>query len=340
MIEQILKENDVIILGNFNDYSYEMIQKKITDLDCKIIGGWNYEKQENSNINTNDILLAESIGDMKKKLTDEKPNAALIFMKSEILEDISDSAKLETTEQIIKDISELEKLETIEKLVFISFTIDVLTVRRICKTLRQTGITPYFVTGFLAAYLEANPELILWNHLEIDSDLDEELRNEHITSGKFLDVGTGSGRQAIWLYKKGFDVTGIDLVPYAYSQAELNEPGIRFMEDNILQTKLTETFDYIFDRGCYHSIDPSERMLYFEQIHKLLNKKGLLFMKCRSADPSENPLGYDKAMPYCISKDLDIPKNCFRVKKVKPTEYLSTTNEPIFNALFFVIEKI
>lgn len=340
MIERIVKENDVIILGNFNDYSHEIIQEKVAGLHCKIIGGWNFQKKDDSNKRTDDFLLAESVKDMKKKLTDEKPDTALIFIKSEILDAISDEKKREVTEQVVNDINGLEEFGTIKKIVFISFTIDVLTVRRIYKTLHESAIKPYFITGFHAAYLGANPELIMWNQSDIDPDLDQELRDEHITSGKFLDVGTGSGRQAIWLHKKGFDVTGIDIVPYAFAKAQLTEPGIRFMEDNILHTQLEDTYDYIFDRGCYHSIDPGKRMHYFQQIYKLLNKKGLLFMKCRSNDISTDPEGYHNAMPYCISEDMYIPEKYFRVKKVRPAEYLSSTNDSLFNALFFVIEKI
>ncbi len=340
MIEEIVKENDAIILGNFNDYSHDFIQKKIAHLNCKIIGGWNFQTQDKNNIRTDDLLLSESVNDMKNKLTNEKPDTALMFIKSEILDDIRDLKKLETTEQVIKDISDLENIKTIKKIVFISFTIDVLTVKMIYKALHESTITPYFITGFHAAYLGANPEVIMWNQLEIDPDLDEELKNENINTGKFLDVGTGSGGQAIWLHKKGFDVTGIDLVPYAFSKAQLTEPDIQFMEDDILHTKLVDTFDYIFDRGCYHSIEPSERMNYFEQINKLLKKNGLLFMKCRSTDISTDPAGYHNAMPYCISDDMYIPEKYFRVKKVKPAEYLSSTNESLFNALFFVIEKI
>lgn len=339
MIEQIIKENDVIILGNFNNYSHEIIQKKIANMNCNIVGGWNFE-DEDDDVKASDFVISESLANLINKFTEVKPNTAILFIKSEILDAISDSMIKQVTDAILRDIKELYRIGTIEKVVFISFNIDILTVRSIYKELHDTKMKPYFITGFHAAYLGANPEVIRWNQLEIDPDLDEELRSENITSGKFLDVGTGSGRQAICLHRRGFNVTGIDLVPYAFSTAQINEPGIRFLEDNILHTKLEDTYDYIFDRGCYHSIDPSERILYFEQINKLLNKNGLLFMKCRSTDISTDPEGYHNAMPYCISKDMYIPEEYFRVKKVRPAEYLSSSNESLFNALFFVIEKI
>jgi len=339
LIEKIIKENDRIILGDFTSYSLEVIQNNLADLNCKILGGWNFQNQKNNNIVVDDYLFFDSITDIKEKLINEKPNTAVIFMKSEILDNIGELIKLEIAEKVIEEITNLKMVETIEKLIFISFNIDVLTVRRLYKELFGTKITPYFITGFQAAYLGANPDVITWNQLEIDSDLDRELQDEHICNGKFLDVGTGSGRQAIYLYKRGFDVTGIDIVPYAFSGAKINEPGIRFLEDDILHTKLTDTYDYIFDRGCFHSIKPSERILYFEQINKLLKMNGLLFMKCRSTDISREPTGYHNAMPYCLSEDMYIPEEHFRVKKVRAADYLSSTNSSLFNALFFVIEK-
>ena len=334
-----MKEKDRIILGNFNSYSLDVIQNKAVKLNCKILGGWNFENQKNDTIKLEDFLLLDSTADITEKLVNEKPNTAVVFMKSEILDGIGESIKPEIAEKVIEEITNLKMVETIEKIIFISFNIDVLTVRRLYKELFGTKITPYFITGFHAAYLGADPDVIAWNQLEIDPDLDKELRDEHICNGKFLDVGTGSGRQAICLYKRGFDVTGIDIVPYAFSNAKINEPGIRFLEDDILHTKLTDIYDYIFDRGCFHSIKPSERILYFEQIYKLLKKGGLLFMKCRSTDISRESTGYHNEMPYCLSEDMYIPEEYFRIKKVRTADYLSSTNASLFNALFFVIEK-
>jgi methylase of polypeptide subunit release factors len=48
-----------------------------------------------------------------------------------------------------------------------------------------------------------------WYNEKLDSDLEEELHRRKITNGKFLDLGTGPGTQAIWLAKKGFKVIGI-----------------------------------------------------------------------------------------------------------------------------------
>ena len=50
-----------------------------------------------------------------------------------------------------------------------------------------------------------------WYNENLDFDLENELNQRNITKGKFLDLGTGPGTQAIWLAKRGFKVIGSDL---------------------------------------------------------------------------------------------------------------------------------
>jgi methylase of polypeptide subunit release factors len=50
-----------------------------------------------------------------------------------------------------------------------------------------------------------------WYNENLDFDLEEELDRRKITSGKFLDLGTGPATQAMLLAKRGFNVTGSDV---------------------------------------------------------------------------------------------------------------------------------
>ena len=56
-------------------------------------------------------------------------------------------------------------------------------------------------------------EELPWYEEKIDLDLDDAI--QIIKNGKFLDLGTGPGTQAVELSKKGFDVTGSDISPTA-----------------------------------------------------------------------------------------------------------------------------
>ena len=82
-------------------------------------------------------------------------------------------------------------------------------------------------------------------------------------SKKFLDLGTGPATQAIWLAKRGFKVIGSDLSEAAINRARktyAKEDNVNFIVDDILNSKFKDNeFDYIFDRGCFHVLLPSDR---------------------------------------------------------------------------------
>lgn len=131
-------------------------------------------------------------------------------------------------------------------------------------------------------YQKIPVEELSWYCKNLDSDLENELNDRGINSGKFLDLGTGPGTQAMALEKRGFDVTGTDVSPTIIKKAKKLVPGVKFLVDDILDSKLSEKFDYIFDRGVFHVLEISDRDAYVHNIKKLLKPKGMLFLKCFS----------------------------------------------------------
>jgi SAM-dependent methyltransferase len=127
-----------------------------------------------------------------------------------------------------------------------------------------------------------------WYNKDLDDDLREHLSAMNITKGRFLDLGTGPATQAIELSKLGFQVTATDISENAITRAKRMSKGIEFIVDDILDSKLKEdSFDYIFDRGCFHVLKPSSRQRYVNQARRLLSDEGLLFLKTFSArEPS------------------------------------------------------
>ena len=109
-----------------------------------------------------------------------------------------------------------------------------------------------------------------WYNENLDSDLENELNQRNITKGKFLDLGTGPATQAIWLAKRGFNVTGSDLSETAIKRAKTvyaNEKDVNFIVDDILNSNLKgNQFDYIFDRGCFHVFFPTDRQIHIVRI--------------------------------------------------------------------------
>jgi len=103
-----------------------------------------------------------------------------------------------------------------------------------------------------------------------DTGEPEPLLVEFVTSGgvspaRTLEIGAGTGTNAIWLAERGFDVLGVDVSPLAIKRASAKMEGrdlrCRFAAlDFLSATPPDGPFRFVFDRGCFHVFDePGER---------------------------------------------------------------------------------
>lgn len=90
---------------------------------------------------------------------------------------------------------------------------------------------------------------------------------------RVVDLGCGSGTDAIFLARQGFDVTAIDISPTALSQAEekARKAGVsvRWVLADVLALPHLESFDFIYDRGCYHNVRDQSLTAYIEAVRRL-----------------------------------------------------------------------
>ncbi len=153
-----------------------------------------------------------------------------------------------------------------------------------------------------------------------------------------MDLGTGPGTQAIQLAKQGFDVTATDLSENAILKAKNLSNKVNFVKDDFMNSKLQDNeFNFIFDRGCFHVFDIPQRATYVEQIKRILNKNGILFLKCMSIDEKDLPA--DKG-PHRLSKQeiRYVFSNDFEIETIRDTFFTGTIN-PLPKALFAVLKK-
>lgn len=82
-----------------------------------------------------------------------------------------------------------------------------------------------------------------------------------VRAGKALEIGCGTGTNALWLASRGFEVVAVDVAPLAIEQAraKLRDAGLarcRFEVLDILTGAPADgPFDFVFDRGCFHVFD-------------------------------------------------------------------------------------
>jgi SAM-dependent methyltransferase len=101
-----------------------------------------------------------------------------------------------------------------------------------------------------------------------------------IAPGRALEIGCGTGTNALWLASRGFEVLGIDISPLAIEQArgkaEAAGARVQFRVLDFLTASIDEApFDFVFDRGVLHVFDePSEREQFARQVGRVLTTGG------------------------------------------------------------------
>lgn len=188
-------------------------------------------------------------------------------------------------------------------------------------------------------YQEKAAETMPWFNQDIDADLDKALTKLNLKEGTVLDLGTGPATQALALAKLGFTVTGTDISDGAIIRAKgiAQELGLNidFRQDDILNSKLEETFDIVFDRGCFHVFHEEQRHDYVRTVSNLVKPKGYLLLKCFS-HLETRPDGPYRFTPQEIG---EIFGGEFKLASVEDTLYQGTM-EVLPKALFCVLEKI
>ncbi|MBN1315150.1 MAG: class I SAM-dependent methyltransferase [Anaerolineales bacterium] len=101
--------------------------------------------------------------------------------------------------------------------------------------------------------------------------------------GRALDLGCGTGTNAITMAQHGWKVTGIDFSNKAIQTArrkaaKLNLEIDFFIGDVTDLGFLTEFYDYVLDIGCLHSILEPARSKYAHGLKRLLRPGGLYML--------------------------------------------------------------
>ena len=187
-------------------------------------------------------------------------------------------------------------------------------------------------------YKETDVEKMPWYEKSLDKDVESEIKSKNLSEGRFLDLGTGPGTQAVELAKLGFAVTGVDFSENAILKAKKLSDMVHFVHDDILNSKLPDNeFDYILDRGCFHIFDKSQRPTYLKQLKRILIPGGIFFLKCMSVFEKNQPTNKG---PYKFSKKeiRDEFSDDFDIESIRESVYYGT-ERPLPKTWFAVMEK-
>ena len=141
--------------------------------------------------------------------------------------------------------------------------------------------------GWDRIYHRYRPECLPWELDRPRKVLVELVESGQVAPGKTLDLCCGAGTNPVYLAKKGFDVTALDIsdkaVEYAKEKAHKAEVDINLLVGNFLSLPFkNEEFDFAFDFGCFHHVEVKDRINFIEGVYKVLRPKATYFLVCFS----------------------------------------------------------
>jgi len=129
-----------------------------------------------------------------------------------------------------------------------------------------------------------------WDIGSPDSNLIHAVTAVPIAPCKALDIGCGTGDNALWLSQQGFRVMGVDASEIAIEKAKAKalkaNARCAFWVRDILKGHVEGApFGFAFDRGFFHTLGSErERESFAEKANGLLEKDGLWLSLLGNAD--------------------------------------------------------
>lgn len=170
-----------------------------------------------------------------------------------------------------------------------------------------------------------------WDTQRHDELLERVVTEHPVEPCAALELGAGTGTNAIWLAQQGFRVTALDIAPIAINMAveKASREGVsvEFLTADILADEIPGVpFGFVFDRGCFHSFDePAERVACAEIVANCLTEDGLWFSLIGSTDGPDRETGPPRRSVRDIAEAVE---PLFEILSLEATHFDSDQREP------------
>ena len=137
---------------------------------------------------------------------------------------------------------------------------------------------------------------VAWDTHRPHSELQRVVNYLSLEPCRLLEIGCGTGSDAVWLASRGFDVTGVDLSAVAIDEARQRASAagveVDFRVADVREKGAVDgTFDFFFDSGCYCALRNTDGKGYRGAIHSLTRSGGLGLVLTGNAIEPQQSLG-------------------------------------------------
>jgi SAM-dependent methyltransferase len=128
------------------------------------------------------------------------------------------------------------------------------------------------------------------------------LASEGGFAGTVLDVGCGTGENALYIASLGLPVVGVDVAETALAIAREKAATRRLdvdfaVADAFQLERLDGTFPTVLDCGLFHTLDHDERPVYVASLASITEHDGILYVLCFSdqgPDTGPHPISQEE----------------------------------------------
>jgi methyl halide transferase len=135
-----------------------------------------------------------------------------------------------------------------------------------------------------------------WETGHRSTELERVIIEEKIGPCTAIDLGCGTGANAVWLAELGFDVTAIDISPTAIDRGRMKKASrgvrVRFLTGDVLDPPddIGGPYGFFFDRGCYHIVRSVDLARFLKTLEHITAPGSLgLLLTGNSNEPRTGP---------------------------------------------------
>ena len=145
-----------------------------------------------------------------------------------------------------------------------------------------------------------------WDSGRASTNLMRVLADQRIAPCRALEIGCGTGTNAIYLAEWGFSVTAVDISPLAIEAAKTKvadtEVKVDFRQADLTQDPdVGGPFDFVFDRGVYHTLREDHLRALLALLDRVTNPGALYVVLAGNANESYD---FDMGPPQVRAEEI------------------------------------